>query len=75
MDETHGTYVDDECLTFMTMIMILTMILMMILRMILMMILLMMLMVIRESVSNQGSRIKDLVQARMSTLVYWYTVT
>ena len=45
MDETYGTYVDHECLTFMTM-MILIMILMMILTIILMMILMMMLMMI-----------------------------
>ena len=79
MDETYGTYVDDLIralkfvsyrkmfLTFMTMMMIPTMMLMMMLMMILM--------TIRESVSNQGSRIKDLVWARMSILVYWYTVT
>ena len=77
MDETYGTYVDDACfdvLTFMTMMMLI-MILMMILTMILMMILMMMLMMIRESVSNQGSMIKDLVRAPMSILVYWYTLT
>ena len=63
MDETYGTYVDDECFDIHDLMMILIMILMMILTMILMMILMMMLMTIRESVSNQGSKIKELVRA------------
>ena len=49
MDETYGTYVDDEFLTFMTMMMILIMILM-ILTMILMMILMLMLLMILMTV-------------------------
>ena len=58
MDETQGTYVDDEFLTFMNMMMILIMILMMVLTMILMMILMMKLMMVGAGTCIQ-SRIKD----------------
>ena len=57
MDETYGTYVDDECLAFMTIMMILIMILMIMLSMlmvILMKILMMILMMVGAGTEDRS---------------------
>ena len=70
MDETYGTYVDDERLTYMNKMMILIMILMMMLTMMLMLILLMILMMILMMVGAGTCMLSKFLAAVPGSLLF-----